>query len=265
MSPWIVSLLSLTLLQLVSTTTVNKNKALKFGNTFDDFIKFTPDMHPVKDSVSICAWFKKQSPADRPGTWFTYWTSSYIYEIVISDNAVYNFMLHDNLDLRSNPTIPQNTWTHYCMTWSSTTRKVYFNGVLAGTKNTASRSMSLGGFILLGHDRGTIHEHEIFGGTLFKLNVFIKELSGEEVKEMWEGGLCSHKEEEYGRDRYLKWEDILMEPRSGDVREVDTGCSAVEWKMQHWNVLYNDEYFNKIFTEEMLEELRSSWDVLGKF
>lgn len=259
------ALLTLALLQAVSITAANKNMALKFGKTFDDFVQFTPDMHPVKDSVSICAWFKKQSPADRPGTWFTYWTSSYIYEIVISDNAHDNYMLHGNLDVRSSVTVPQNTWTHYCTTWSSNTRKVYYNGVLVGTKNTSSRSMTLGGFVLLGHDKGSVHEHEIFGGTLFKLNVFTKELSGGEVREMWEGGLCSRQEAEYGRLRYIKWEDILLEPRNGDVTEVDTGCSAVEWKMQHWNVLYKEAYFNNVFTEGMLEELRSSWDVLEYF
>ena len=63
-----------------------------------------------------------------------------------------------------------------------------------------------------------------FGGELFKANVFSKELSASEVQDMWKGGLCSEVEEKYGRTRYLKWEDILLEDKSGNVTEIDVGC-----------------------------------------
>ena len=32
-------------------------------------------------------------------------------------------------------------------------------------------------------------------------------------------------EEKYGRSRYLKWEDLLLEKKSGDVTEIDVRCT----------------------------------------
>ena len=65
-----------------------------------------------------------------------------------------------------------------------------------------------------------------FGGELFKVNLFDEELSAAEVKEMADGGLCSEVEEKYGRSRNLKWEDMLLEEKSGNVTEIDVGCST---------------------------------------
>ena len=265
MVPWkfLTFLILLAFFKSGATAVVDHNLALKFGNTLNDFVKFGPDMHPVKDTISICAWVKRQSSNSSP-TWFTYWTSSYIYEIVISDNGIYNFILQNNFNVGSSVTVPMNYWTHYCMTWSSSSNKnsVYYNGTLIGSKQVASRSITLGGYVVLGHDKGSIASHEIFGGQLFKLNVFAKELTGGEVKEMWESGMCSEVEENYGRARYLKWEDILLEPRQGDVTEVETRCYREEREVSSWDILYSERFFNKLFTDQLLKDLRSSdWDL----
>ena len=42
---------------------------------------------------------------------------------------------------------------------------------------------------------------------------------------MADGGLCSEVEEIYGRSRYLKWKDMLLEEKSGNVTEIDVGCN----------------------------------------
>ena len=56
--------------------------------------------------------------------------------------------------------------------------------------------------------------------------MFAKELEAAEVREMKEGGMCSEVEEKYGRGRYLKWEDLLLEERTGNVTEIDVGCNS---------------------------------------
>ena len=48
-------------LEVVQTT-----KALQFGTTLDDFVKWYPDMTKVKNGLTICAWIKKRVTAE-PG------------------------------------------------------------------------------------------------------------------------------------------------------------------------------------------------------
>ena len=64
---------------------------------------------------------------------------------------------------------------------------------------------------------------DIFGGELFKLNFYSKELSSTEVLEMARDK-CTEVEETYGAVRSIKWEDILLKTRNGDVTEIDSGC-----------------------------------------
>ena len=257
----------LVLLALLKTgaTLVDRNLALNFGKTIDDYVKFDPDMHPVKDMISICAWVKKQS-SNPYSSWLNYFTSHNYMAIIIDDIGLHNIILGGTtVDLRSSVTVPMNTWTHYCMTGSTTsnTNRVYYNGTLVGSKKIASKSITLGGSVLLGHYIGSGSTTYVFGGQLFKLNMFAKELTGEEIKEMWESGMCSEVEENYGRARYLKWEDILLEPRQGNVREVETRCYKEEREATPWDFLYSEPFFNNIFTDQLLGDLPTQWDILG--
>ena len=68
--------------------------------------------------------------------------------------------------------------------------------------------------------------YDVFGGELFKLNFFSKELSSSEVEEV-SGEMCSEVEETLGDVRSIKWEEILMEPRNGQVSEIGIGCGCV--------------------------------------
>ena len=106
--------------------------------------------------------------------------------------------------------------------------------------------------------------------------------------EMKEAGLCSDVEEKYGRFRYLRWEDILLEERTGNITEVSTGCPAPECKEEkteetepatqpsnetececpacsRWDVLYEEEFFNQTLSHGLLEQLRSYWNILGEW
>ena len=54
--------------------------------------------------------------------------------------------------------------------------------------------------------------------------VFDKELSAEEVKEMSDGGLCSGVEDKH-EGKILKWEEMLLKERAGNLIEVEVGCN----------------------------------------
>ena len=214
-----------------------RRNALKFGSTFQDYIMFRPDMSPLANASTVCAWVKKLSSRGY-SCWLSYATSSHDHEMLITDSGVYNYFLDVNLKLgrKINPSLGE--WNHYCLAWSTTsnTRKVYFNGELIGQGPTPPRTLSPDGILLFGHERhydgGSLHKYEIFGGELFKVNFFAKELVAEEVREMKDAGLCSDIEERYGRVRYLRWEDLLLEERQGNVTEVDPGCPPSEQYLQ---------------------------------
>ena len=59
-----------------------------------------------------------------------------------------------------------------------------------------------------------------------KLNIFGKELSGTEVAELYRGGRCSEVEKKHVR--FISWETILSQPRTGNVREVESVCHPSE-------------------------------------
>ena len=206
-----------------------RRHALKFGTTLQDYIMFRPDMSPLANALTVCTWIKRLSSNYHP-TWLYYATRSQEHEIWITNTGSCNYFLDTLLNLYSKINPSLGVWNHYCLTWSTTsnTRKVYFNGELMGQGATPSRTLSQGGILFFGHERhysgSDTAENEIFGGELFKVNFFAKELTAEEVREMKDAGLCSDIEEKYGRVRYLRWEDLLLEERQGNVTEVDPGC-----------------------------------------
>ncbi|XP_063687907.1 C-reactive protein 3.3-like [Bolinopsis microptera] len=246
-------------------------------------------MEPVQESYSLCGWVKKIQSGDA--CWFAYGTSSDTNEITSADNG-YFLTLSTYVDTRSKVTDQLGTWRHVCYTWSLTTRaaSVYYDGLLLRSSTTPSgKKLGLDGYIVLGNEFDTYGGgfDDAFGGELFKVNMFDKELSAAEVKEMTDGGLCSEVEEKYGRSRYLKWEDMLLGEKSGDVTEIDVGCTpepkekdeVVETNstedceceqgngttFSRWDLLRGEKFFNKTVSVELVEELKQTWDVLGDF
>ena len=109
------------------------------------------------------------------------------------------------------------------------TQKTHLNGELIGSGTTSKgSSLTLGGSIFMGRNPSTAAEHWIFGGQLFKLNLFSERLNSTAINKMATSGLCSTEEEKYPNSRLLKWEDILQLPRNGAVSEVDSGCPSRE-------------------------------------
>ena len=269
---------------------------------------FQPDMSLLQNALTVCSWVKPLSTETKP-FWLSYATSSNDHEILTSDNGNYNDFVGSSIDVSSKISPSKGTWYHHCTSWStsSNTRKIYFNGELVGT-TTTSRTLGLDGILFFGNERhydGQMDARETFGGELFKVNFFAKELTGEEVLGMKEAGLCSDVEESYGRVRYLRWEDLLLEQKNGNITEVEPGCPArtcpteeekeeptatpgprqgrsdaaeknvteceeceececeEKKEITRWDILYSEEFFNRTLTVDLLDKIRSYWDILG--
>ena len=189
--------------------------ALSFGKTTEDYIEFTPtDMSPFQSSFTGCAWIKRQHDASAPIVLY-YGPSD---EIVIGSTGCFNCASNRNLDL-SGKFPEKNVWFHYCMSWSAGEKQsVYINGEELGSLSASSSNLTMEGEICLGNRAQSRDPIFIFGGQLFKLNLFSEVLSSSEIRQMSEAGMCSSIEKKH-ETRALKWEEILREPRYGNVVE----------------------------------------------
>ena len=240
MKPVLFGILTLVLFNSIigdSTTNQHRYKALKFGNSLPDYIIYKPNMEPLQNAFSVCSWVRGLRSSGQP-TWLSYAVVRADNEIMMSSNGVRNCIFDENLELNSEmDSVPLGTWYHYCYTWSmsSRTQKVYLNGQVIGSRLTSSgRNLGTNGYLVIGNDQdsygGGMTTEDIFGGELYKLNFYSKELSSTEVLEMARDK-CTEVEETYGAVRSIKWEDILLKTRNGDVTEIDSGCTVSTQKM----------------------------------
>ena len=270
----LTTLLVLQIVQPVDSKESPWNKALDFGTTLEDYVKFYPDMKQVKDAVTVCAWVKKRLTGTSR-SWITYKTTSQRYEILISDEGSYNYIHGDNSNVRELVSVPLHTWTHQCNTWTTTSGvlKVYYNGTLVRSRGIDDRDpLGLGGYMVLGHDAGSKSTSEVFGGQLMKLNIFGKEMTGAEIAELYNGGRCSEVEKKYEEIRHITWESILEQERYGKVYEVDSDCPADDDTDEDDDEEEDDDKEDDEDGEEDEEEekeeeyfeLGAAWDILGK-
>ena len=205
---------------------------LKFGTAVGDYIMFSPNMEPFTDQFSLCSWVRK---TDGQPYWISYATEESNSEIGINVQGLSN-IFHDNFDWRRHLDVTPGTWYHYCMCWNVSSRMadIYLNGVKAGSITTPlGRRLDTGGSLVLGKYQSedgeilTKHDnHHTFGGELLKLNIFSKKFSEEEVRAMFQAGMCSDIEETYESFRRLTWESIIEQPRRGNVELVDSVISC---------------------------------------
>ena len=212
-----------------STVTASDTKsytALKFAYDRNSMVSYSPDMTPLTDKFTICAWVRKLVSGHGLAP-FGYED----YEIFMTDSGYYIRLFGSySLDgaLTRKFTSPVGTWFMYCSTWSlaSRTFRVYVNGQLAGTETTPSgRKLQTGGALTFGALAPNRGHH--FGGELFNFNVYEKELTATEVAAMSSGGLCTEIPEQLEEYRVIKWENIVKLSRSGTVQDLETRCDPV--------------------------------------
>ena len=190
------------------------NTALSFGRTKWDYVEFQPgDMSPFASSLTLCSWMKRMHSASR-----SIMLHYYPGQITLGSNGVYNDV-NRNLNLRGE--FPgTNVWFHYCLSWAAGgTQRVYINGVEVGSRAASSTNLRLGGTIYLGNGKHIKDPGFVFGGELYKLNLFSEQLTSSQIREIADSGMCSEVEEKY-ETRLLKWEQILTKQRHGNVRDI---------------------------------------------
>ena len=156
----------------------------------------------------------------------------------MTDNGGYNQLFEDHqLDgkLGSFFNAPVGTWFHYCVTWKMTSQMqwIYYNGAQVAGAVMPRRTLIPGGAATMGN-LDPPNPNYSFGGKISKFNIFSKEMSGDEVKAMFEAGICSNIEKERFEDvRSLTWEYILEQPKTGHVvtDDVET-CSDDENELE---------------------------------
>ena len=217
-----------------SGQTAADHTALRFGQTAADYIQL-PDWNVSywnrMNRLSVCTWIKKLfSESSRP-------IVLQIYKIVTLGDDGYYWVADTTLNLRSNHTRGIGTWFHVCLIWSGEDRRirVYWDGRLIGTKVNKRSVLSYGkNPISLGNNAGlTKSKNHVFGGYLFKLNIYNRVLTKTEIKNM-SSSMCSNQEENLTSIKVLSWEDIVSPEirRSGDVFGIPIGCKEKTNKLE---------------------------------
>ena len=223
-------LIFLALLFLASSPVITEGStiALRFGETNRDYIQWTqPDLSQFSSQISVCGWIKRRFNSLLPVVLHYYPHSS---AFLLGARGNHNYVVGTNIDLLGRfSTVPDEEWFHLCMTWSSSdyTTVVYLNGEEIGQKKTRERQISgiSRGRMTIGNLATSKHPDYIFGGDLYKLNIYNTKLSLSEITRM-AANICSDEEERLDQYRSFKWEDILEKQRSGSITEISLCTSG---------------------------------------
>ena len=208
------------------TSACPEDTALRFGQTEEDYIDLPKGvMDNSTRRFSLCTWIKKRfSGSAQPLV-----LSSY-RNIMLGDDGYHNQVVGTKVNLESKYNRTLGTWFHVCMTWGNEDRrmKVYLDGYLISSnvtrrkkleKGDLERSMTLGNFV------GEKSISFVFGGDLFRLNIYNRVLTETEVKKM-ASDMCLREEEKLVSIKVLSWTDILTYKSPGDVRKIGSGCTV---------------------------------------
>jgi hypothetical protein len=179
---------------------------------------------------------------------FTYNAPGRIYEIIIAGKVrTWAIMLKNHLE--NSQAVPSNEWHHVCITWSFQSKKsiLYFDGRAIREEASGSSKLTMGGTMAIGQyhkhaDMRAEFYNNAFGGELLKMNIYKRQLTAQEVGEMFASGMCSNFEDTLVADVFLRWETILhATERHGTITDVLISCPG-----DHWNVLYFNDFYNKV-------------------
>ena len=214
----------LVLLSAIScgTSTRPEYTGLRFGQTMEDYIQLSDGiMDNSTTRFSLCTWIRKRFT----GSLYPIVLHNY-YNIFLGDNGYHNSVAGTYFNLQSKYNRALGTWFHVCMTWSNedSRTRVYLDGHLIGTSGVTERSeLQRGREVCLGNFAVYKRSDYVFGGDMFKLNIYNRVLTEEEIKNM-AADMCSCEEENLASIKVLSWEDVVTNERSGNVTEIPTRC-----------------------------------------
>ena len=241
----------LALLSAIScgTSTCPEDTGLRFGKTTEDFIQLSDGiMDNSTTRFSLCTWIKKRFTGSiYPMVLYNH------NNVILEDSGCYNYVAGTYLNLQSKYNRTLGTWFHVCMAWSNEDRRfrVYLDGHLIGTSNVTKRiELERGREMCLGnraHSGKT--RNDVFGGDMFKLNIFNRVLTEEEIENMG-ADMCSSEEEKLASIKVLSWQDVLQYNRSGNVSNIRIGCeiSVMRCRLEE---IENDLEESKNVTEQL--------------
>ena len=277
----IAIVLTLTLhLQLVRSHDVS-HTALKFGKDGGSYIHMQVNFGSLQQAFTICSWVRRMSNhAGSRNDWLSYVGSDgRRYKILLSDSSsfyLFGFRTYREI------AITIGEWNHMCQTfqYSSRTSRVYVNGTQVATGTTKSgRTLRTTGSLMFGqyhYADGRTHSSHYFGGEIYDTNFYTKELSAEQIQEMFNQGRCSNYSQTLGSIvSSLSWGDKLRQERTGNVTEVDLEeCRPTEMSEEEtygqsltgvWGFLMSGQFYDKIISDEMLSKARDQFELLNEF
>ena len=113
-----------------------------------------------------------------------------------------------------------------------------------------------------------------FGGELYDMNIFSTQLSAEQVKEMYSQGRCANYSQTFGQETFLRWKDVLLQERHGNVTDVEmsecdhthpTEEDTTDGVEKKWQFLRGTNFYNKVVSEELISDIRARLELLGEF
>ena len=289
-----ILLVTLIHLQLVWSEKFTRT-ALKFKDARSYIASGIVYLDDMEEALSICSWVRRMS--DHRGI-YQYWVdylplhqNDFDSAMYMSDSA-YSLLLGVSLRLNTQPRPIVGSWNHMCQTFSNSTRtrRVFYNGEMIGEESTPSGlSFARIGSLIFGNRRniyGNPSTSAYFGGELYDTKFLSKELSADTIRQLYNEGRCSDYSQLFADYTVLGWEDILNYPlRFGNVTEVQFECEnddpteeateevteevteeATEESTEDsgfWDFLRDEEFYNRLISEEMVSRLDLLEEFLG--
>merc|ERR1719250_117858 len=188
-------------------------------------------MTVIQNKTSVCAWLKSPSSTAEYPTVFAYGGSDFY----MRGNGRYHkvafsgYWSYFPLETPDSVSAVLNDWHQVCLTFSAEAfmSRNYVNGKLIESKSSPSIGtipIDSSYTVTLGNSSPR-QGWSYYGGEVAGLNLFAKELTEEEVGEMYTAGICSPVPEKH--EVFISWEEILKQTRSGTVTEFFlTECTA---------------------------------------
>ena len=206
-----------------------EQSALRFGQTVGDYIQLKDGiMDSSTSQFSVCTWVKTTFEADnRAPVVLHYWSNGFS-DIVLGSNGYFNKVVGTNLNLEDKYNVSDEEWFHLYWTWTTSTYilTVYLNGDVIGTTATNKRQLQTGVKMCLGNmAMETKYSRHIYGGDMFKLNIYSRVLRSSQIQRM-SSDMCSVEEELLTPSKILSWEEILLSEKTGSVTKIPSGCAG---------------------------------------